>query len=119
MYHQAFIHMLEAFKSIWEELSGHMTTVTYTVELDQPVRRPVHSILYQHKPRARDYEKNKLGNMLSMNGIEPYHTIWPSFAVFALEMFVTFRICVDYLKHNVVTVKDSYFLPRMVKCIHA
>lgn len=55
--------------------------------------------------------------MLCMNYIEPTQSDWASPSVFAQEMDELIRFSIEYRKLNAVTVKDTYQISRMEKCL--
>lgn len=52
-----------------------------------------------------------------MNVIEPAQTEWVSTDVSDYKNDGTLWSCVDYLKHNAVTIRHLYALPRTDKCM--
>lgn len=54
-----------------------------------------------------------------MNVIKSAQTNWTAPIVFALYKDGALRFCVDHRKLKAVTIKDSYLLPRMDKCMES
>lgn len=66
-YRDNFIRLLELFRFTWDGYLGHIRTAPSRVELDPPITKPIHSVPYRAGPKTRDFEKNEINNMLSMN----------------------------------------------------
>lgn len=112
-YCEALIHVMEPLKSICDGLLDYVTSATHRVELDLPGRRPLNFVPCRAGPRARDFEKNEIENMLSMNVIEPDKTKWDLPVVFALKRDGNLQIFVYHCRLSSITVRDSYSLPWM------
>lgn len=109
--------MIKPFKSIWDAPLGHITTAAHKVVWNQPATRPIQSFSYWAGPKARNFEKNRISNMLLMNVIEPVQNELTLPFVLAPKKDGTLQLCVDYCKRDVLAVRDSYPLPRMDECI--
>lgn len=68
-YRNDIIFMLEPITSMWDGHLNHVTVVTSRAEMDPLATRPIHAFSHRAGPKGRDFEKNKIDNMLSMNVI--------------------------------------------------
>jgi hypothetical protein len=55
--------------------------------------------------------------MLKAEAIEPATSEWASPIVLVAKPDGSTRFCMDYRKVNIITVRDSYPLPRLYECI--
>lgn len=69
-----FIRMLESFTSMRDGRLGHTTTAIHGIVLDSPTTMQKHSITYLAGTKEREFEKNKIDNMPSINVIEKTET---------------------------------------------
>ena len=73
--------------------------------IKQPVRRlPVHMNMEAEK---------QINDMLQKDVIQPPSSPWFSGTVMVQKQDETKRFCVDYRRHNDVTINDAYSLPRI------
>lgn len=103
----------KAIKSVLDGHLDHVAAATHRVELDPPETRLIHTASYPAGTKAKDFEKNEIDNILSLNVVEPFQTEPASPVVFALKKDKALQYCVEYRKHNAVDVQVSYRLPRM------
>jgi hypothetical protein len=82
-----------------------------------PGSKPVHAQPYRAGPRARELERQDVSRILKAGFIEPESTEWASPVVLVPKPDGTMRFCVDYLKLNAMTIRDTYPRPRMDECI--
>jgi hypothetical protein len=73
--------------------------------------------MYRAGSRARVAEKTEIDWMLAQEVIEPAMCEWASPFVLVPKPKGALRFCVDYRKLNMITVPDTYPLPRMDECI--
>lgn len=78
--------------------------------------RPV-KLRMRHTPAVFQGEEGHLKNMLKAGVIQPPSTDWASAPVLVRKKDGSVRWCVDYLALNKVTVKDTYQLPLIEKCM--
>ena len=108
--------MLSEFKDMWSGCLGKIDATKHGIEL-KPGARPIYQAPHRAGPIARQKEKKKMDRMLRAGVIEPTSAGWASSVVFVPKKDGTMRFCVEYGKLNVVTVRDSYPLPRMDECM--
>jgi hypothetical protein len=82
-----------------------------------PGSKPVHYQPYRAGSRARVAEKQEIDRMVQQNVIEPATCEWASPIVLVSKLDGSIRFCVDYRKFNLITIPDTYPLPRMDECI--
>lgn len=105
--------MLKPYSSIQDGSLGRISTAKYPFDLESPGIRRIQLILYRKSPKERASKQSEIGNMLAMNVIELTRAEWVSPVTFATKKVKVLRFCVHYRKHNAVTVRSSYSLPRM------
>jgi len=81
----------------------------------RPVRQPLRRQPFQHQEFI-DKETNR---MLEYGIIEPAASQWASNVVLVKKKDGSLRFCVDYMKLNSITYKDSYPLPLIDNCLNA
>ena len=108
--------LLEEFRDMWSGQLGTISATEHRIEVDRD-SRPIYQQPYRAGPKARDFEKEEVDRMLAAGVIEPSSADWASPVVFVPKKYGTLRFCVDYMKLNAVTRRDSYPLPRMDECI--
>jgi len=72
---------------------------------------------YKAGPLARERETAEVERMRSMGVIEPSTGEWASPVVMVPKPDGAVRFCIDYIKLNLMTVKDAYPILRMDECI--
>jgi Reverse transcriptase (RNA-dependent DNA polymerase) len=82
-----------------------------------PGSKPVHAQPYRAGSNARVAEKTEIDRMLAQQVIEPATCERASPIVLVPKPDGTLRFCVDYRRLNMITVPDTYPLPRMDECI--
>ena len=90
---------------------GHTTVIKHQIDTgNEPlIRQQARRVPPVHQQEA----KQLLNDMLDSNIITPSSSPWASPVVFVRKKDSSLRFCVDYLKVNVITRKDTYPLPRV------
>jgi Reverse transcriptase (RNA-dependent DNA polymerase) len=101
---------------MWDGRLGTVAATTHRIEV-LPGSKPVHAQPYRAGSHARVAEKTEIDRMLAQQVIEPATCEWASPIVLVPKPDETLRFCVDYRRLNMVTVPDTYPLPRMDECI--
>jgi hypothetical protein len=96
---------------MWEGRLGTVSATTHCIEV-VPGSKPVHAKPYRAGANARAAEKTEIDQMLAQNIIEPATCEWASPIVLVPKPDRALRFCVDYRKLNMITVPDTYPLPR-------
>ena len=108
--------LLRPFADMWNGKLGKINVTQHRIEL-KPGATPVHAQPYRAGPKARSIDEEYVKKMLDAGVVEPGQSEWASPVVLVPKRDGSLRFCVDYRKLNSLTVKDSYPLPRMDKCI--
>jgi hypothetical protein len=110
------LRTLEPHHRMWD---GRLDTVAATTHRIEVVidSKPVHAQPYRTKSRARVAEKTEIDRMLAQQVIEPATCEWASPIVLIPKPDGNLRFCVDYRRLNMITVPDTYPLPRMDECL--
>jgi hypothetical protein len=108
--------VLEPRHRIWDGRLGTVAATTHQIEV-LPGSKPVHAQSYRAGSHARVAEKTEIDRMLAQQVNEPATCEWASPIVLVPKPDGTLRFCVDYRRLNMITVPDSYPLPRMDECI--
>jgi Reverse transcriptase (RNA-dependent DNA polymerase) len=104
--------MLEPHHRMWDGCLGTAAATTHRIEV-LPGSKPVHAQPYRAGSHTRVAEKTVIDRMLSQQVIEPVTYEWASPIVLVPKPDGTLRFCVDYRRLNMITVPDTYPLPRL------
>jgi Reverse transcriptase (RNA-dependent DNA polymerase) len=110
------LRMLEPHHRMWDGRLGTVAATTHRIEVI-PGWNPVHAQPYRARSHARVAEKTEIDRMLAQQVIEPATCEWASPIRLVPKPDETLRVCVDYWILNIITVPDTYPLPRMDECI--
>jgi Reverse transcriptase (RNA-dependent DNA polymerase) len=108
--------MLEPHHRMWDGRLGMVAATTHRIEVFSG-SNPVNAQPYRAGSHARVAEKTEIDRMLAQQVIEPATNEWASPIVLVPKPDGTLRFCVDYRRLNMITVPDTYPLPRMDECI--
>jgi Reverse transcriptase (RNA-dependent DNA polymerase) len=100
---------------------GRLSQVHFTSHLIQLTlgAKPACLQPYCAGANAREAESAEIQRMLKAGFIEPNTSEWARPVVLVTKPGGSMRFCIDYRRLNVVTVSDSYPLPRMDECIES
>ena len=104
--------MLRKHSKMWSRHLGELNAPPHRINLEAD-SRPVHAHPYRAGPQARIIEQEEVRRMSDMGVIEPCKSEWASPVVMVPNPDGSARFCVDYRRLNVLTIKDTYPLPRM------
>ena len=90
-------------------LTGHTDAVEH--KIDSGHSTPICCAPRQMSPQKIKQEKECITDMLAGGQIEPSDSPWSAPGVLVTKKDGGTRFCVDYLRLNIVTVKDAYPLP--------
>lgn len=102
---------------MWDGQFEWTKTSKEQVRLASDDVRPVSSALYGVGAIARHFAADKSARTLKEDIIEPITSEWASPIVFAPKKGGSLQFYHDYRRLNVVTVRNSYQLPRTNDCI--
>lgn len=74
---------------------------------------------YRTGPMEREFEKEEINQMFSVNSSEPSQIDWASPIVFIEKKYRTPCFCVVYHKLNAVTIRNLYPIARLPECIYS
>jgi hypothetical protein len=106
------LRMLEPHHRMWDRRLGTVAATTHRIEV-LPGSKPGHAQPYRAGSHARVAEKTEIDRMLAQQVIEPATCEWASPIVLVPKPDLALRFCVDYRRLNMITVPDTYHLPRM------
>ena len=113
---QARAHVLEEYRDVFpEQLPPGLPPqreVDHRIELvpgSSPPSRPVHRM----SPTELDELKKQLDELTEAGFIQPSKSPFGAPVLFVKKKDGTMRMCVDYRALNLITVKNSYALPRI------
>jgi hypothetical protein len=86
--------------------------VEFTIEL-QPDTAPISRRPYKMTPKELAKLKVQLKELLDKGYIHPSSSPWGCPALFVKKKDQSLRLCVDYRRLNVITIKNKYPLPRI------
>jgi len=108
--------LLKINAPLWRGDLGMIRGIEHRIRL-KPGAVPVRQHPYKAGPLARERAKAEVERMRSMGVIEPSTGEWASPVVMVPKPHGSVRFCIDYRKLNLMTVKNSYPIPRMDECI--
>ena len=108
--------VLRPFKDMWTGELGSVKVTHHLIKL-KPDSKPVFSQPYRAGAKAREVEEQEVNKMLDADVIERAKTEWASPVVLVPKPDGSLRFCVEYRELNALTVRDSYPVPRMDKCL--
>lgn len=116
--------ILRALHSISEIIGrirgrGRITTATHRIKLTILTVYPVHSAPNRAGPPARQCSATEMDRNFQEEVIEPSGTEWASLIVCAPKKDCTPLFFMDYVKLNLVTIRNWYLLHRMDDCIYS
>lgn len=91
--------------------------VQLRTELGKTDSQPGHSAPYCTGPKARNFDKQEIYSMLTMDDLKPMQTELRSPTVIFFKKEESFRFSVNYLKLNAMTIWDSYTMSLMDECM--
>ena len=97
-------------KAIFRRKPGHTSVAEHVIETDDalPVKVPACPIPFHFK----EHVHTQLQQIADAGIIRPSNSLWCAPAVHVPKVNGEIRICVDFVKLNKVTRKDSYPVPR-------
>jgi hypothetical protein len=112
------LNMLEPHRGMWDGRLGTVSATMHRIEV-VPGSKPVHAQPYRAGANARAAEKTEIDQMLAKKIIEPATCEWASPIVLVPKPDGALRFCIDYRTLNMITVPDTYPLPRMDEYIES
>jgi hypothetical protein len=109
--------MLEPHRGKWNGRLGTVAATSHRIAAI-PGSKPVHRQPYHAVSRARLADKQEIDRIVQQNLIEPATCEWASPIVLVPKPDGSLRFCVDYRELNLITISDTYPLPRMDECIY-
>ena len=85
----------------------------------ETVGRAIRQAPRRKNPLLQDEEDRQIRVLLDQNIIRPSNSPWASPALLVKKQDGSYRFCVDYRKHNAVTVKDAHPIPRIDDALDA
>jgi hypothetical protein len=108
--------MLMKHRTMWDGRLCQVHTTAHRIQLTSGAK-PAYSQPYRAGAKAREAESVEIHRMLRAGVIEPAMSEWASPVVLVPKPDGSMLFCIDYRSFNTVTVRGSYPLPRMDKCI--
>ena len=115
-YRTRFNKLLRKYETMWDGSLREIAATEHRIGLVSDAL-PIASRPYRAGPKAREAEQTEVNRMLESGVIEPAQSAWASPMVLVPKPDGSLRFCVDYLRLNPVTIRDSYPLPLMDECI--
>lgn len=78
-----------------------------------PMQMPIRQQPRRRNPHQATIEQDEINKMLAAGVITHSHSPWASPTVLVRKSDGSWRFCVDYRKLNMITVSDTYALPRI------
>ncbi|XP_068215111.1 uncharacterized protein [Palaemon carinicauda] len=108
--------LISKYASICSDRPGSCTKVKHDLVLEpntNPIRQSFYRVSHRHLPIL----KQEVEYLLEHNLAKPSTSPWASPCILVRKANNTYRLCTDYRKLNLKTVKDSYPLPRITDII--
>nr|GEV63863.1 retrotransposon protein [Tanacetum cinerariifolium] len=86
--------------------------VEFGIEL-VPGTQPIFKAPYRMAPIELKELKEQLKELLDLGFIRPSVSLWGDLVLFVKKKDGSMRLCIDYRKHNRVTIRNGYPLPRI------
>lgn len=109
--------MLGPLISMCDAHFGGISTVKHCISLKSLNKRPIKSVSYRAGPKAYDFEKSEIEDLLSMNVTKPAQQKKAFPVIFVLKKDWTLRFCVGYRNLSIITIFAFYPLPRTDECM--
>lgn len=109
--------MLSKLKDKWKGNLSRVNTVDHQIDFTSSDVRPLHSAPYWSRPCVYNFERDWIDKKLKTTAIEPVQTECPVLIVLTQMINETLQLCVGNRKCNAITVRHSYPLLRVDKCI--
>ena len=95
---------------------GHTDLVTHEINLtdDTPLKQPYRRI----SPALIQEVREHIAEMLAADAIRPSQSPFSSNVVLVRKKDGTIRLCIDFRKLNLRTIKDAYAIPRIEDSLH-
>ncbi|KAK3508128.1 hypothetical protein QTP70_015177 [Hemibagrus guttatus] len=103
--------LLDSFSDLFDSHLGHTSLIEHSIDTGDA--KPVHLPPYRTSPTKKQLIEDQIGKMLKEGIIEPATGPWAAPVVIVQKPCGEPRFCVDYHGLNLLTVKDSYPLPRV------
>ena len=108
--------MLQPFSKMWSGYLGAAKAPPHRIETP-PDARPFLSQPYRAGLKDREAQAYEVQRQLKLGVIVPSQSEWASPVLLVPKPDGTKRFCIYYRRLNLLTVKDSYPLPRMDDCL--
>ena len=115
-YKEDLLAILENYTHMWDGRFGNVKAAKHRINL-VPGAKPVFQPHNRAGPKERELEKMEIDKMKESGVIQPSTSERAAPIVFAPKKDGTLRFCIDYRRLNLVTIRDSYPIPRMDECI--
>ena len=113
----------EFFSEFHDIFSLHETDLGKALPVKHNIKLTDHAPFKERFRRIPDHlleeVKTELRNMLRIGVIKPSDSPWANAVVLARKKGGALRMCIDFRKLNLRTVKDAYSLPRIEEVMHA
>lgn len=116
-YRWTFIKILEKFETTCNGRLGRTSVAKHRKELEPPNQSPIHSTPYRAWSKAGEFEKQEVRQMLAEKDIESAQTECAAAIAFVQKKDKSLHFGVENWKFNAGTIRVSYSLPLMEKCI--
>ena len=107
--------LLKEFQQVFGDVPKRTTCIYHDVDVGEA--SPIKQHPYRINPIKLDQMRKEIEYMLENEIIEPSSSSWSSPCVLVPKPDGTVRFCTDFRKVNLLTITDSFPLPRIEDCI--
>ena len=104
--------MRRKHECLWDETMAEINITNNSIDLI-PGARPIKSVPYRAGPKTRDLEQLEIEKQVNARLIELSNSEWAAQMLFEPEKDGRLRFCIEYHELKLMTIKDSYRIPRM------
>ena len=105
------IRLIREFPSLFPDNPTRSTGVQHSIKLVD--KTPIRQVPYRISPKHKEAMEKEVAYLMDHGLAQPSSSPWASPCILVKKPDNSFRMCTDYRKVNMNTIKDSYPLPRV------
>lgn len=116
-YRDKRIDIFTQLESLWDKQFGSIKVVQHPVKLKETNNRQILFTRHRTGQKVRKFEQQEMYGMIAIGVVEPLEMELVSPLVIVPKKDGPPHFCINYCKLNEVTIRHSYQMPRIEKCI--